>query len=120
MKSRRARLAVAFWCSLIVTALTIIFAVRYGVEAGRASQRMIEAQDQGRRLEVEAANQISPAGDSSNAFADASARAQRLVDDARLERDRSQQSLFYSMIAVAVGFIATASAGRSWRQRVEV
>src|SRR5262249_40253306 len=61
VKSRLARLAVAFWCSLLVTGLTLVFALKYGVEVSRAPQRMKEARDQADRLEVEAAKKLSTA-----------------------------------------------------------
>jgi hypothetical protein len=56
-------LAVAFWSSLFGTTLAVAWTIQCGLEAPRASQRLIDAEAEGARLEAAAAKKLALAED---------------------------------------------------------
>ena len=171
MKRRMVWLGAAFWCSLLATAIAIVWAVQNGLETSRstrrlekaeleagrpaddAAKRLVVAKNELNRLTTIAADRSKAAIQSASpeldlrarvdaglreqkeldpqlkaaqaevqaanqAVLEASETEQRLVSDLRGNRERSRQASIYSIIAAAIGVVATAAAGWVWRRRV--
>jgi hypothetical protein len=158
------RLRTAFGCSLLGTALAVVWTIQCGLESGRASQRLKEVEIEGARLDAAAAEHLALAENELNqrqktvddltknatksvrekiaaellieqmqpqiaaahqevnvakqSVAESSIKVDRLTRGPWLERKRSQQLLFWSIVAVAVGLIATSATGWVWRRAV--